>query len=241
MQDIYFFYICNRMVSAIRLFHMKHPIFIVLLLVGHLCWSQDFRTYEQMSATMSKQDMERQFEADLSEKVFSYKPSSQWAPTGAVRLSSDVWIVSKGKYGEDTCRNAAFFRKADDGTMTPLFDSEMAEETVRTLCSIDCGRNIMVDLSFNRYGYKVDHAQCPIGALIDFCLGTGCVPYVQFDSIGDEMIIATLLMVNAEAGYNHVFKVEVPTSLLTGGKANVAMTLNAFVPTHNLKDLHADK
>lgn len=220
---------------------MKHLILIALVLIGQLGWSQNLRTYEQMSETMSKQDMERLFEADLSEKVFSYKPSSRWTPAGAVRLSGDVWIVSKGKYGEETCRNAVFFRRAYDGTMTPLFDPEMAEETVRTLCSIDCGRDITVDLSFNRYGYKVDHAQCPIGALVDFCLSAGCVPYVQIDSIEKEMITATLIMANAGAGYNHVFKVEVPTAVLVGGKADVAMTLNAFVPTHNLKDLHADR
>ena len=220
---------------------MRKLLVLTLLLAALPAFPQEVRTYEQMSDEMSKTGIERLFEANLSDWVFAYSPAAQWSPEGAVRLSGDVWIVSKGRYEEDNCRNAAFYRKAADGTMTPLFDPEMPEETVRTLCTLDCGRDITANLTFNRYGYKTDHAQCPVGAMVSFCLNEGCVPYVQMDKVEADIVVATLLMVNAPAGYNHVFKVEVPRTVLSGETAEIGMTLNAYVPTHNLKDLHADK
>ena len=202
---------------------------------------QEIRTYEQMSGEMSKQDIERAFEAALSDYVNNYQPATEWMPAKPVRVAGNVWMTSKGKYEDKTCRNMVFYVREENGEMAPLFNPSMPEETVRTLCSIDCGKEIDVNLVFNRYGYKYDHAKCRIGALVGFFLKEGCIPFVQIDEVGEENVTVSLFMVNRSAGYNHVMKVVVPRAVLENASTEVDVTLNAYVPTHNVKAVRADK
>lgn len=211
-------------------------VFVALSLSG-----QEVRTYEQMSEEMSKQDIERTFEAVLSDYVNNYQPATEWMPEKLVRVAGNVWMTSKGKYEDKTCRNMVFYTREENGEMVPLFNPSMPEETVRTLCSIDCGKEIDVKLVFNRYGYKYDHAKCRIGALVGFFLKEGCVPYVQIDEVGEENVTVSLIMVNRSAKYNHVMKVVVPRAVLENASTEVDVTLNAYVPTHNVKAVRADK
>ena len=199
------------------------------------------RTYVQMSDEMSKSGMEADFEIRFSEAVASYEPSTHWTPVNPVQISNEVWVSGRGMYENETCRNAAFYTKTSDGDYVPVFSAGMPEESVRTICSVDCGLDLIAKLTFNRYGFKADHAECPVGALVDFCLNEGCLPFVQIESRDENQIVAALIMVNKPAGYNHVFKFDVPISVIEAGKGVVEVTLNAYVPTHNVKNLYSDK
>ena len=48
-------------------------------------------------------------------------------------------------------------------------------------------------------------------------------------------------MVNKPAGYNHVFKFVVPMPVLKDAKGSIDVTLNAYVPTHNVNNLYSDE
>ena len=214
---------------------------IIAFCAAGLVLSGQPKTYMQMAEEMPRQAIEANFEARLSEAVAVYEPASHWVLVNPIQLSGEVWVSGRGMYEYPTCRNAMFFRKNADGDFVPVFSEEMPEESVRTICSVDCGLDITANLTFNRYGFKADHAKCPVGALVGFCLNEGCMPFVQIESRDDKEIVAALIMVNKPAGYNHVFKFEVPTPVLKDAKGSIDVTLNAYVPTHNVNDLYSDK
>ena len=160
---------------------------IIVFCAAGLVLSGQPKTYMQMAEEMSKQAIEANFEARLSEAVAVYEPASHWTMVNPVQLSGEVWVSGRGMYENPTCRNAMFFRKDGEGNFVPVFSEEMPEESVRTICSVDCGLDITANLTFNRYGFKADHAKCPVGALVGFCLIEGCMPFVQIESRDDGL------------------------------------------------------
>lgn len=157
-----------------------------------------------------------------------------------VRMSRDVYVDSRGEYMMELMRGDVFYEKAAGG-YRPLADRKHPYETLCNMLIIpdafaDC--DYLAEVTLNGYGFEKHRFTCSLRGLLNFCLWEGCVPYVGLEKESGDEIVATLVMVNQNLGYNHTFKVEFRPEILSGADGKVKVTANVYTATHNLKSLY---
>lgn len=172
-------------------------------------------------------------------------PADMSGPTARddepVRLDSGLYVFRKGHYLLEQMECASYYTLRD-GRYMAVCDTLHPVESLRNLFSGKVpDRDYTLDLTLRKYGFRTEEFSCPLGRVVDFCLAQGCTPYVGVESEEDGVITAVLIMVNAEYGYNHLFKIIFDTRLLGQGQGHVAATLNAYTPTHNLENLYDEE
>ena len=55
-----------------------------------------------------------------------------------------------------------------------------------------------------------------------------------------ESIKAVILVENKNWGYNHLLSVTVPRDFISNPDVKLTATLNAFIPTHNVRNLYQE-
>ena len=87
------------------------------------------------------------------------------------------------------------------------------------------------------YGYKDSVYTAPLAKYIDFCLKSGCNPYFCVIKECDGVMDCELIMRNEVLQYNHVMRMKVGTEEVKRRKGIIEARLDAYVPTHYLKNL----
>jgi len=87
------------------------------------------------------------------------------------------------------------------------------------------------------YGYNDSVYTAPLAKYIDFCLKSGCNPYFCVIRESDGVMDCELIMRNEVLQYNHVMRMKVGTEEVKRRKGVIEARLDAYVPTHYLKNL----
>ncbi len=87
------------------------------------------------------------------------------------------------------------------------------------------------------YGNKDSVYIAPLAKYIDFCLKSGCNPYFCVIRESDGVMDCELIMRNEVLQYNHVMRMKVGTEEVKRRKGVIEARLDAYVPTHYLKNL----
>lgn len=158
-----------------------------------------------------------------------------------VRLDEDLYVLRKGYYLLEQMTCEAYYTRSGE-RFEPVCDSLHPVESLHNLLSVGGMKSgYTLDVTLRKYGFRTEEFSCPLGRMVDFCLAQGCTPYVGIESEQQGTITAVLIMVNAEYGYNHVFKIVFDTHLLARREGRIAVTLNAYTPTHNLENLYDEE
>ena len=88
-----------------------------------------------------------------------------------------------------------------------------------------------------RSGYKEEIIRVPLNSWINFCLNSGCTPFVGLIDYDGNNATFELVMRNADLGYNHVMKVKFDVAQLESRKGIIEARLNSYVPTSKIKFL----
>ena len=96
------------------------------------------------------------------------------------------------------------------------------------------------EVSQQKYGFQQEVYRVNLGKLINLFMSNGCEPYVGIEQSDEKQIVATLVMVNKEWGYNHILKVTADRNQIATEGGKLSITINAYTPTHNLARLYDD-
>lgn len=156
-------------------------------------------------------------------------------PTG-----TGLYVCDRGCYLLEQMRAATYYKIADGG-YRPVLEAARPVESLCNLLSLpECGAGYTLRIRQRKYGFRQDEFSCPLGRFVSFCREAGCVPYVGIEEEGIGRIVASLIMVNAEFGYNHILQVVFDPLQLRAGGGVISATLNAYTPTHNLENIYDD-
>ena len=211
----------------------KSPVFFALdfnILRDYWC-NQVYSSPQVVFDSKDKVQLEQEFWDGL--QVFI--PKGLKASQGDLkRIEKNLYVSEQGWYETESVQNTAFFRKWMFGWI-PLCESDRPAESAMTLLTGHTGKKqYTVQLKQHRYKYGMSETEVPLALLLEYCLSQGCIPYAGVESTSDGRVVATLFMVNADAGYCHTFKCEMDSTMLDSEEGTIEAEAYTFTPIHNL-------
>lgn len=156
-----------------------------------------------------------------------------------------VVVYKRGHYMIPQMASALYYREEKQGEeigYTLLEEPKYAAESLINLLSVPAlAQNYTVQITQQKYGFTSESYTLNLSRLVSFCLDNGCHPYVGIEESNEHEIVAALLMVNPDWGYNHILKVTMKKSEIGRKNGALKATINAYTPTHNLETLYDDE
>lgn len=155
-----------------------------------------------------------------------------------------ILVYKRGHYMIPEMASALYYRenrKGSETTYTLLSEQEHAAESLINLLSVAAlAKEYTAEVSQQKYGFQQEVYRVNLGKLINLFMSNGCEPYVGIEQSDEKQIVATLVMVNKEWGYNHILKVTADRNQIATAGGKLSITINAYTPTHNLARLYDD-
>ena len=180
---------------------------------------------------MDKAELDAYFMTGLRSAA---RTTRQTVPTNLSRIGKDLYVSENGYYETPAVQNSSFFQKRQN-RYEPVCESRLPKESVMTLLTAHVGsKQYTAHLKQSAYNYSTVEVDVPLSQLLNYCLESGCTPYVGIEACDRKGIRASLFMVNEELGYCHTFKVDMHPSLLDHEDGSMDISVHAFTPIHNL-------
>ena len=182
----------------------------------------------------------KELEADFVRGLafYSYTPSSsQPIRKELKKLTGDYYVKTGDTYYIEEINGNLYFEEKNR-VLHPVFSMDHPAESVFNLfLSEDTPCNVSINLTVRQYGLKREQMELPVRSWISYMRNQGCTLYVGIEALETNAVKAYVFAVNTVLKYNHVMNVEIPNSLLSGGKGKVEGDITLFVPTHNISSL----
>lgn len=189
---------------------------------------------------MDKRELEQFFRFELEHHRFGGNSIAS-DNTDRIRLSENLYYDDRGNFTLEGMKQGLYYRRIGDSYSIFCDTVYIAPSIHNMMTEPSLSREITAEVSLHQYGFKTTSFSISLGNLLDLCLEDGCEPYVGFELNDRPGLYSTLIvMANRAVGYNHLIKVSFPAWILGTGKGTVPVEINAFVPTHNLKNLYDD-
>lgn len=176
-------------------------------------------------------------------------PTQEEAAPKASKLekttTKGIVVYKRGFYMIPQMVSARYYREVtgEEGTEYELLiDKKHTSETlINLLSTASAGKNYAVEITQQKYGFKQESYTVNLARMVGVFLQSGCRPYVGIEQSDERQVVATLLMVNKEWGYNHILQVTLERNQIGLPNGRMKATLNAYAPTHNLETLYDDE
>ena len=99
-----------------------------------------------------------------------------------------------------------------------------------------CDNPVLIEQSV--YGFKTLRYTVTLQQWLRYCHESGLTIYTSIEEEYDDGYKLIVLGECKDLGYNHLMSVIVPKNFLIIPSAEIKAKLNAFIPTHNVKNLY---
>lgn len=149
------------------------------------------------------------------------------------------YFIQQGQsYYSNELNTNKYFEQDDTGGYNLVYTSKYPLESLANLLTSSAIDNqFVMDIRLKKYGLTEDAISVPLNSWINFCLNTGCTPYVGVINYDGNFATCELLMRNADLGYNHVMKLTFDITQLEDRKGIIEARLNSYVPSSKIKYL----
>ena len=156
-------------------------------------------------------------------------------PDNLSRIGKNLYVSENGYYETSAVQNSSFFQKRRSA-YSPICESRLPKESVMTLLTAYTGsKQYTVHLTQHAYGYSRVEVDVPLVQLLNYCLESGCTPYVGIEECDDKSITASLFMVNEGLAYCHTFKFTMDRASLDSDTGVLNASAHTFTPIQNMK------
>lgn len=140
----------------------------------------------------------------------------------------------------DVLTSARYVKQDAQGNKTYLADADYIDYTISNLFQCKIGRNYVMQVSQNIYGFRKKHFTISLHRWIDYCQAANLKSYVVIEEETDDILKVFVIAENKTLNYNHVLSVYIPKNFLVSPYAIFNVSLNAFIPTHNVSNLYEE-
>ena len=182
---------------------------------------------------------ERRIVKDIAKSSTSCRNSSTAQLDELSTTWNDCFYILQGEsyYSNDLNTNK-YFELDESGNYQLIYNTRYPLESLSNLLSSSAIDNqFVIDIRLKKYGYNEEIISVPLNSWINFCLNSGCTPFVGLIDYDGNNATFELVMRNADLGYNHVMKVKFDVAQLESRKGIIEARLNSYVPTSKIKFL----
>lgn len=172
-------------------------------------------------------------------KEFTAVPLKAVPGDGDLKSEGDVLVKAGDILYTPVLNSDLYYYKLEgSGKVHPIDSKDYPEQTCANLFggAVDAGK-IILRIKMAVYGLKHKYFEAPLSSVIGYCVNNACSSYWGPVSSDADMIEGMWILKNDQAGYVHVFRVQMSPSVAAGKTGYVTARLTPFVPLHNVKYL----
>lgn len=141
-------------------------------------------------------------------------------------------------YLEDLNTASYYWRKSDE--VIPVYTSDYKGESAANLFHgyIDGIEDYRLHIEETLYGFKKTSYNIKLGQWLNYCQTNRLTVYFGIEEERKDGLKALLIAQNKDLGYNHVLSIIMPDNFVKKRNSVFKVTLNAYIPTNNVKDLY---
>ena len=162
---------------------------------------------------------------------------------------TDMMKIEDGIYGTNPAKhyklaeliNRRYYSMNDSLEFSVIYDTCHLKYSIANLFhlpNLGLGRKLQIEQFL--YGFKSITFTVDVSEWVNYCLNEDMNIYFAVENETIESIKAVILVENKNWGYNHLLSVTVPRDFISNPDVKLTATLNAFIPTHNVRNLYQE-
>lgn len=142
-------------------------------------------------------------------------------------------------YFIESLNTATYFVTSEQGDTIPIFDNKDKLHSAANLFQgvVDSIEKYNIYVVQNLYGFQKECYTISLKQWLSYCQSMKLKTYFAIEEERDDGLKALLLTQSIDLGFNHIMQVIIPEDFVTNKKVVFKATLNAYIPTQNVKNL----
>lgn len=170
--------------------------------------------------------------------VCAPKYSGMVVPDSVQLLEEKIYrTVPVSYYQLEDINNALYFEK-DSAGYSLIVDTASINYSVTNIVQQVSRCNNPVKMEQSVYGFKTLNYTITLSQWIDYCYSAGLATYAAVEEEYDDALKVLVIAESKDLGYNHLLSFIVPRNFIQQQTAEITCKMNAFVPTHNVKNMY---
>ena len=207
--------------------------------LGNVILSLAFPMQYELLLDKTKVEIEQEFKQTLSEERI-FVPCKLCADKFANQEDKCMMTEPTAHYQIESVNNATYYRLTAKGDTIPVFDSADKWHSAANIFQ-GCISNISdytLYIEQNMYGFKKSQYTIPLQQWLAYCKDMQLTTYFAIEEEREDGLKALLIAQSQDLGFNHMMSIIIPDNFVTNPKTVFKATLNAYIPTQNVKNLY---
>ena len=207
--------------------------------VGNTILDVAFPMQYELLLGKPKAEIEKDFKAELS-KAWSYMPSGIGCENLTKTDDGCLMTNPSANYYVESLNTATYYVISECGDTIPTFDDKDKWHSAANLFHgfIDHISDYTLYVEQNLYGFKKAQYTVTLEQWLAYCQAMKLKTYFAIEEEREDGLKALLIAQSPDLGFNHMLSIIIPDNFVTNRKAVFKATLNAYIPTQNVKDLY---
>lgn len=141
-------------------------------------------------------------------------------------------------YQIPSLNDRVYYSQGKDGAFSLLCDPRYLEESVTNLFHPGSRKECKMVVEQNVYGFKVRRFNMSLCRWLRYCDANGLHIYAAIEEESADSYKVLVVAQCSDLGFNHLLSADVPKTFISDGEPVMNVKLNAYIPTHNVKDLY---
>ncbi len=151
-----------------------------------------------------------------------------------------IMTTSSSNYYLENLNTTSYYIMSETGDTIPIFsdkDNWMSAVNLFQGC-IDDISEYKLYIEQNMYGFKSIQYTITLQQWLAYCQKMMLTTYFAIEEEREDGFKALLIAESHELGFNHMLSLIIPSNFVSNKRSVFKATMNAYIPTHNVKDLY---
>ncbi|MBP5628529.1 MAG: hypothetical protein J6X27_01640 [Bacteroidaceae bacterium] len=142
----------------------------------------------------------------------------------------------------ESFNDATYYRLSQTDSLLPIFDDSdkwrSAANLFQSCLDSTCIAGYTLYIEQNLYGLAKKQYSIPLWQWLAYCQAMKLKVYFAIEEEREDGLKALLIAQSKDLGFNHMLSIIIPDNFVSNPRSVFKATLNAYIPTHNVKDLY---
>lgn len=187
----------------------------------------------------SKNEIEKEL-VDALIQQHTYTPRHLSAENLVLHEGGYLTNTNASSYYVESLNTAVYYRTDDSGQAAPIFTDDDKWHSAANLLQGHVGdiSDYKLVVEQNLYGFNKMRYTIPLWQWIAYCQAMQFTLYFSVEEELEDGLKILLVAESNDLGFNHIASVIIPDDFVRNRKSVLKAVVNAYVPTHNVKELY---
>ena len=186
-----------------------------------------------------KVEIEKELREVLKSEPFDYDTACS-IDSMAILPDGYMQTTPHSHYYVESVNTARYYQKPKNDSICPVFDTRQKEYSAANLFAgiIEQADDYMLYVDQSLYGFQSEQYMIHLSQWLHYCQRMNLTIYFGVEVEREDGLQALLIAQSKDLGFNHMLSIIIPGRFVEKKNTVMKAMLNAFIPTHNIKDLY---